>query len=300
MLKRLLVLVMLFSLILVPSALAADVAVTVDGQQVVFPDQQPVVDENNRVLVPIRYVMEKMNVEVVWEPLTNQAILSNGSTIAVFTIGSSSYSVDGMMSSMDTAPIALNNRTLFPVRYAVEAFQGTVEWEASTSTVVVKSAGPVPDELPEASDYPLAINGLLPGQSLDDAIALWGEPDSETEDPERSDIVICRFGSVYCDVFQGSQVVAIRTENSNDSTGLGIHPGSLVPDLWAVYGEPYPDPAEQWDQDASAYRHHYGYINATDTVPTQLAVGTGYYHITFWCRGTPNDVIRIESSYGYR
>ena len=139
MLKRLLVLMMMFSLILVPSALAADVAVTVDGQQVVFPDQQPVVDENNRVLVPIRYVMEKMDVEVVWEPLTNQAVLSKGSTIAVFTIGSSSYSVDGMMSSMDTAPIALNNRTLFPVRYAVEAFEGAVEWDPLTSTVLVDS-----------------------------------------------------------------------------------------------------------------------------------------------------------------
>ena len=124
----------------------AGIKVMVDGQQVVFPDQQPYVDANQRVLVPIRFPMEAMGVLPEWLPSTQQASLTRGGTTAIFTLGSSSYTVNGVSKTMDTVPIAMNNRTLFPIRFAAEAFGATVTWDGPARSVLITTGSTAPAE----------------------------------------------------------------------------------------------------------------------------------------------------------
>ena len=132
----------------------AGIKVMVDGQQVVFPDQQPYVDANQRVLVPIRFPMEAMGVSPEWLPSTRQARLTRGGTTAIFTLASSVYTVNGVSKTMDTVPIAMNNRTLFPIRFAAEAFGATVTWDGPARSVLITTGSTAPaEDVPQPSIY---------------------------------------------------------------------------------------------------------------------------------------------------
>lgn len=49
------------------SAAEKAINVTVNGKQVVFPDEQPYVDENNRTMVPLRPIAEALGIQVEWD-----------------------------------------------------------------------------------------------------------------------------------------------------------------------------------------------------------------------------------------
>lgn len=125
----------------IPALGATDYKVTVDGSYVDFPDQAPI-ERDQRILTPIRFPMEAMGVTATWNQEDSQAILTKGSTTAIFTLGETSYTVNGVSKTMDTAPIALNDRTLFPIRFAAEAFGATVTWQAPDTAVITTSTTP--------------------------------------------------------------------------------------------------------------------------------------------------------------
>jgi len=104
----------------VAPAFAADVQVVIDGQAVVFADQQPYIDSNDRTLVPMRTPMEAIGATVSWDAENQQASFEKDATIVVFTIGSSTYTINGVEAEMDTAAVITGDRTCIPIRYAVE------------------------------------------------------------------------------------------------------------------------------------------------------------------------------------
>jgi len=53
------------------------------------------------------------------------------------TIGSTWLTVDGKQTVLDAAPVIQNNRTLLPIRAIVEAFGGTIEWNAELRVVTM-------------------------------------------------------------------------------------------------------------------------------------------------------------------
>lgn len=295
MFKRLGLSILVIMFLVVPLAWAADIGVAVDSRPVYFPDQQPFMDTNGRVQVPIRYVMENMNVAVTWNEAAQSVTLYRNGTTAIFTIGSPLYTINGQPYNMDTIPIVANNRTCFPVRYAAEAFGARVTWDNASGMVNINTQNTPSNASPDG--YPLSLGGLLPGQSLDQAIAVFGNYTSATEDPELSSVVIYKFGDAYIDVLDNEKVVGIRTSSPDYKTGLGIAVGDSVPELWAAYGDPA---SIDYDSTQNLYSHRYSYVESTDTGSAPLVVGTGYYHILFWCNGTSNRIMKIESKYGYR
>ena len=115
--------------ILPPSSVqAADVKVTIDGQYVAFPDQKPFI-ESGRTLVPVRAPMEKLGCDVDWDEVKRQAIITDGTTTAVFTIGSKTYTINNVNKTMDVEPKIAGGRSVFPIRYCAEAFGANVRLE---------------------------------------------------------------------------------------------------------------------------------------------------------------------------
>ena len=56
-------------------------------------------------------------------------------------IGSkTAWSGAGVQYSMDVAPILVNDRTMLPIRFIVEYFDGTVSWADATQTVTIQYA----------------------------------------------------------------------------------------------------------------------------------------------------------------
>jgi hypothetical protein len=96
--------------------------------------------KNSRTYVPLRYLGLGLGVadsDVVWDATAQTATLTLGSTVVVFTIGSTTYTVNGVATTMDVAPEINNGRTMLPARYVAEGLGYLVGWDASTRTVLV-------------------------------------------------------------------------------------------------------------------------------------------------------------------
>ncbi|MGI6605489.1 MAG: copper amine oxidase N-terminal domain-containing protein [Peptococcia bacterium] len=117
-----------------PDPIATEVTVFINGKQVEFPDQKPIIIQG-RTMVPLRAIFEHPDVqaEVKWneEERTVTATDRAGKTI-VFRIGENNFRViTGLIDDLktsDVAPVIENNRTLLPLRALSEALDFKVDW----------------------------------------------------------------------------------------------------------------------------------------------------------------------------
>ena len=94
--------------------------------------------KNDRTYVPMRYMGETLGAEVVWDDAARTVTLTKGDTTVVFTIGSTTYTVNGEAKTADVAPEITNDRTMLPARFVAEAFGAVVGWDAATQTVLIQ------------------------------------------------------------------------------------------------------------------------------------------------------------------
>ncbi len=82
--------------------------------------------ENNRTFVPFRALIEAFGAEVAWDEATQAVTAELNDTVVVMTIGSATYTVNGVEKSMDVAPFIKDASTMIPVRFVAEEFGITV------------------------------------------------------------------------------------------------------------------------------------------------------------------------------
>jgi len=75
-------------------------------------------------------VIDNRTIEVTFEKEVTQ-------TVIVLKIGSSAFTVNGETKYLDSPPVIKNNRTLLPIRAVIEAFGGTVGWDANEKKVTI-------------------------------------------------------------------------------------------------------------------------------------------------------------------
>ena len=150
-----------------PRAFAADqITVTVDGEKVNFEDQQPV-NIDNRVMVPVRDVPEKMGWEVTFETYPGNTLVDGvfqdehhimiqknvdvgkdlGRNFIYLTnitmetnsilVGNSGYYAEE--EKLKATPVVQNGRTLLGVRDIAEGLHADVVWNSATQTVEIKT-----------------------------------------------------------------------------------------------------------------------------------------------------------------
>ena len=132
--------------------------VTIDGYQVYFPDQGPMM-LNNRVLVPVRGVFEHMGFYVTWNNEERFARLEREDTVVIIPAGMSSFIVNNDVITPDVPQQMVNNRMLLPLRAIAEALGGTAEWDnsnriAQISSPVIQEPTPEPPPPPEPTPEP--------------------------------------------------------------------------------------------------------------------------------------------------
>ena len=100
-------------------------------------DQMPPVIIEDRTLVPVREVFEKLAGIVNWDNDNRKAIISmKGNTIEL-TINSKTALVNGQATELDVPAKIINNKTMVPVRFISENCGLTVEWNDYTKTVSI-------------------------------------------------------------------------------------------------------------------------------------------------------------------
>ena len=140
----------------------APIKVTVDGTAVDFPDQTPII-QNDRTLVPIRFIAESLGYDVEWDSIENAAIIDDGRV--KLWIGTDKAELDGELVTLDTSSILVNDRTMVPLRAVAETLDCTVDWLAKTKTVQITS-----DTETSVWDR-LSASGIFPMKS--DESAAW-------------------------------------------------------------------------------------------------------------------------------
>ena len=135
-----------------PTAVANGMPMRIDNDNT---DVVPVIDENDRTLVPLRFIAEAFGCEVEWiEASKGIRIIDKKSNEIMMYIGNQKYEVgrdDGYTAGphggmvrvfaveaykeMDTAPVIMNDRTFVPLRVFAESFGNKVYWNDGLITV---------------------------------------------------------------------------------------------------------------------------------------------------------------------
>lgn len=131
------------------------IQVLLQGSQIQF-DAEPFV-ENNRTLVPIRALSERLGFTVGWVEAEQKITLTKGTDVVVLWIGKTEATVNGKSFTLDAAPKIQSDRTFVPLRFISEHLGANVYWDGAKRHVRVTPQGQSdPDALPWLNAAPAA------------------------------------------------------------------------------------------------------------------------------------------------
>ena len=158
---------------------------------------QDPINQNNRLLVPLRAIADKMQYQTHWDANTQKITITGDGTKLEMIVGSKTYTVNGQVKTMDVVPVIHNNRTYVPLRFIGEAFGyyvTTDPWDeyAYITFYPLVEETPWPNML---NDFSIKKDGhyLKPGvttplgirlgQTLDEVFNIYGKPQRITWTP---------------------------------------------------------------------------------------------------------------------
>ena len=138
-LSIILALVIVASLVPVTASASRETFVRVDGAWVWFQGQDPSVIVDGRTLTPARVVFEAAGFEVTWDGPTQTAVMANEDYEIRITIGSATFTTNGVAHTLDVPAQIINGRTMIPIRLPLESAGFGVIWDARNRIIHVSS-----------------------------------------------------------------------------------------------------------------------------------------------------------------
>ncbi len=112
-----------------------EISIQLDGTKLSL-DAVPL-NQNNRILVPLRGIFEALGASVDWNEATQTITATKEDTTVILTIGKTSAQVNSSEVALDTAPVLIGNRTMVPVRFIAEHMGLKVNWNEQSQTVII-------------------------------------------------------------------------------------------------------------------------------------------------------------------
>ena len=98
---------------------------------------QPAITQNDRTLVPVRFVSESFGALVFWDEKTwSVTIYGNGNKM-VLKIDDPVVLLNDLKVTLDQPAIIYNERTMLPARFVAENLGAVVKWDEATQTVTM-------------------------------------------------------------------------------------------------------------------------------------------------------------------
>ncbi len=139
MLKKLISVLLIASLCLgiMPSAFANEqpISVELNGNLIQF-DTEPVII-NDRVMVPIRAIIEAVGAKVDWDGDSQKVTAVLGTTNVSFVIGEEKALKNGTLVDMYGGAVLIGGRSLVSARFVGEAFGLDVNWDEAARKVII-------------------------------------------------------------------------------------------------------------------------------------------------------------------
>ena len=153
--KKIITLIAAISIFLISSLSYAEdeISVTLDGEKIIF-DQPPIIVED-RTLVPMRAIFEKLGFSVDWNGEILKVTATRGNDTIRMTINDKNMYFNDKVIELDVAPQIVSSRTLIPVRAVSECSGYDIEWDGLTKTVKINRNESTPT-IPPATMVPTA------------------------------------------------------------------------------------------------------------------------------------------------
>lgn len=94
-----------------------------------------------RSMVPIRFLSESFGADVAWYPSSQQILIQMKGKKVTLTIGKKEAVIEQNFIkktvSLDVPPLIVQNRTLIPLRFVMEVFNATVDWNATYQLIEI-------------------------------------------------------------------------------------------------------------------------------------------------------------------
>ena len=98
-------------------------------------DAAPYIDQNNRTMVPIRFVAEAIGAKVDYDSASGEVTITDQQNVVVLKIGANSYTLNGKTVVMDTEAANVDGRAMLPLRAVAEALGANVEYADGIITI---------------------------------------------------------------------------------------------------------------------------------------------------------------------
>lgn len=116
-------------------AKASSISINLNGRELAC--DVPPVTSNNRVLVPLRAIYEAVNVQVAWNGYDQSITASQGTKVIILHLGESQATINGITIILDQPPIAVEGRTMVPLRFVTESLGGHSSYDQQTQEVTI-------------------------------------------------------------------------------------------------------------------------------------------------------------------
>ncbi|QSZ26696.1 copper amine oxidase N-terminal domain-containing protein [Aceticella autotrophica] len=110
--------------------------ISIKGKKVNF-DILPVL-KGDKILIPVRAIMNGFGAEVYWDPQTQTVTISKDNITIKIIIGESKVYVNGKEETIDVPATLVNSRTLVPLRFILETFNKNVNYDKKTGDVDIE------------------------------------------------------------------------------------------------------------------------------------------------------------------
>lgn len=128
---------------------AQPVNVELDGNLIEFETAQPII-KDNRTLIPLRGLFEKMDYEISWNANLKAAVLSkDGNTISIRN-DKEYIVVNGIQKEVDVPAQIIDEYMMIPLRAVADSTGALVNWDAENKTAQII--------FNNKSDYVLSVN----------------------------------------------------------------------------------------------------------------------------------------------
>ena len=100
---------------------------------------QPPVMENDRTLVPMRFLFEQLGDTVVWDDQTQTVTAFNNTKVITIGIDDHTAYVNGEPITLDVPPRLINDQTFVPLRFLSENLGYSVTWDAENNMAIIET-----------------------------------------------------------------------------------------------------------------------------------------------------------------
>lgn len=125
----------------IPHGASAAIEVDVNGSPVAFPDQQPAMVQD-RVLVPLRGVLEALGAKVQWNAADQSVTALRGGTTVQLAVGTRDASINLKPVTLDVPAQLIGGRVMVPLRFISESLGASVGWSDAQQLVSIRLLPP--------------------------------------------------------------------------------------------------------------------------------------------------------------